>query len=310
MLVLANDCRDDTVAVAQAWAEQIPHPVTVVSESLPADRRSAGWARRRAMELAAERLTAEAAGGDDERAILVSTDADTCASPTWMSATLAAFLDGADAVTGYLDVHPAEMVALGPTFLARSRIEDRYLRLLGEIRARCDPRPHDPWPNHRFASGASLAVTLAAFRAVGGIPPRTAGEDAAFAHALDDAGFRVRHSLDVHVATSCRLEGRAVSGAAETMKHRHTTLDALCDDDVEPALLVTRRALRRRRSRERWLREHETPVGFASHWDGEVARDPELSTYRTLRPSQLPRQIERARVIVRLLRASARLVTS
>jgi hypothetical protein len=63
--------------------------------------------------------------------------------------------------------------------------------------------------------------------------------------ALDRAGFKVRHSMAVSVSTSCRLDGRAQGGAADTMRLRHAAPDSPCDDDLEPALKATRRALYR-----------------------------------------------------------------
>jgi len=67
------------------------------------------------------------------------------------------FGNGVDCVAGYIDAIPAEYIGLGGDFLSRGRLEDTYLRYIAEIYARCDPRPHDPWPNHRVSSGASLA---------------------------------------------------------------------------------------------------------------------------------------------------------
>src|ERR1700744_181603 len=56
VLVFANNCTDDTAAVTAALAADMPQTVTVVTETLPHDRSSAGWARKRAMDLAAARL--------------------------------------------------------------------------------------------------------------------------------------------------------------------------------------------------------------------------------------------------------------
>ena len=61
---------------------------------------------------------------------------------------------------------------------------DRYDWLLAELLARIDLEMHDPWPRHRIASGASLAVTLAAYRRIGGLPPIPTGEDRALAEKI------------------------------------------------------------------------------------------------------------------------------
>jgi hypothetical protein len=227
---------------------------------------------------------------------------------------------GADCVAGYIDAEAPEIVSLGPTFLARGRLEDSYLRLVAEIYAICDPRYHDPWPNHRVASGASIAVTLAVYDAVGGMPDKALGEDLAFTTALDESGFKVRHALDVSVLTSCRLDGRASGGAADTMRHRRDMPDAPCDDELEPALATLRRAVMRgflrradrqgkldqavsRLMRGKWSKQQEP--NFATVWKEIQARHPKLRRGPPLRPSDLPRQIAIAEFILRHLRLNA-----
>lgn len=321
ILVFANNCSDATAKVARNFAALVPHPVTVVIEQLPPDQRSAGGARKRAMELAAAMLDARGGAG-----LIFTTDADSCVAPTWFAATMREFGRGVDCVAGYIDANPLELVSLGRPFLRRGRLEDTYLRLMAEIDARCDARPHDPWPNHRVSSGASLAVTLSAYRAIGGLPPRPVGEDSALTAALDRAGFRVRHSMDVSVATSCRLDGRAQGGAADTMRLRHAVPDAPCDDDLEPALNATRRAIYRG-----WLRKlvngevsaQLLPRGwrvsdavtkqllrsdrtFDEAWQQACDQSPILRRGKPLRPSDLPRQIAIAYIILQQLRRPVR----
>jgi hypothetical protein len=175
------------------------------------------------------------------------------------------------------------------------------------------------------ASGASLAVTTEAYLAIGGLPPRAVGEDVALVEALNRAGFKVRHAMDVCVSTSCRFDGRARGGAADTMRHRHAVPDAPCDQNLEPALDATRRALCRRVLRVLWRAPgHELdvflarlmvqpqsaasiqngePRGFADLWDRVSGESPVLARRQLLRPSDLPRQIAIAEMILRHLRA-------
>jgi GT2 family glycosyltransferase len=297
-------------------ASDVPFDLMVTETRLSSSEVSAGAARRLAMEVAAERLGLRGEG------IILTTDADSVVSPTWFAENLRCFNAGADCVAGYIDAEPAEIVYLGANFLQRGRLEDTYLRQVAEIYARCDPRPHDPWPNHRVSSGASLAVRLAAYRAIGGLPARALGEDSAFTTQLERFGFKVRHSLDVSVVTSCRLDGRATGGAADTMRHRHEVPDAECDDEFEPALFAWRRAILRGLLRKAWkeravegqlrrlrparklpsLTEHSN---FESFWLDLNAGHPALRRVRLLRPSDLPREIAAARFILRHLRAVA-----
>lgn len=318
ILVFANNCTDGSADVARLWAERIPQRVVVIEEGLPPEKANAGWARKRAMDLASERLSDLIGPG-----IIMTTDADSCVSPTWFAATMAEFNNGADCVAGYIDANAEDIIALGVRFLARGRLEDLYLRLVAEIYARCDPRPHDAWPNHRVSSGASLAVTRAAYVAIGGLPARPLGEDVAMTAALDDAGFKVRHSMDVSVLTSCRLDGRATGGAADTMRYRLENNDALCDDDLEPALALTRRAICRGLLRKAWQdpssselshrlgvapdfvkARRASGVTFGEAWDGLNRESPLLSVRQGLRPSDLSREISIAQLILKCLRNS------
>jgi hypothetical protein len=314
ILIFANNCTDATARRARALARHMPQRVVVVEELLPRAMANAGWARKRAMDLAAERLAA--------RGVILTTDADSCVAPTWFAANMAELDRGVHCVAGYIDAKAHDIVSLGAALLARGRREDTYLRLVAEIAARCDPRAHDPWPNHGVSSGASLAVTVAAYRAIGGLPARPLGEDAALTAALEEAGFKVRHSLDVAVQTSCRVIGRAAGGAADTIRRRLNDPEAPCDDDLEPALPLARRAIWKCMLRRSWqtgqgdatltrrlglpktllagLRAEEAT--FAEAWDAVCHASVKLAGRRTLQPSELPRQIAIAKLILAALR--------
>ena len=319
VLVLANNCRDATVAVARAFADVAPFPLHIVDCQLPPAEAHAGGARRAAMDRAADLLAVE----DAQDGIIVTTDADSHAQPTFMAATLAAFVPGVDAVAGYIEAHAGEYLALGAGFLRRGRLEDRYLARVAELYALLDPRRHDPWPNHRVHSGAALAVRLSAYRAIGGLPMRPLGEDSALAEALEDAGRHIRHSLEAVVTTSCRFDSRAPGGAGDTMRARHEDLDAPCDGDLEPADRLFRRArarglLRRLHAAGRlgddlgWRRRlglsrdaaaalAASDLPFSRLWRQIEADSAALALGTPLRPSDLPREIDAVeRLLARL----------
>jgi Glycosyl transferase family 2 len=315
VLLLVNNSTDATAQAARSMALQVPYPLEVLEITLESGA-TAGGARRRAMEEAAARLRAGERNG-----VLLTTDADSAVSPSWYAENMRHLEEGADCVAGYIDAEAPEIVSLGAAFLERGRLEDMYLRLVAEIYALCDPRPHDPWPNHRVSSGASIAVTVAAYDAVGGMPDRALGEDGAFTAILEEKGFRVRHPLDVCVLTSCRLNGRAAGGAADTMRHRRDLPNAPCDDELEPALATLRRAvmrgLLRQASEKRKLgpamerlygedwRPNCAASTFADAWKEMQIRHPKLRRGPPLRPSNLPRQIAVAKFILRHLRLKA-----
>jgi len=328
VLVQANDCRDETASVARSYAARVPFQHRVVECRLPPGETHAGGARRVAMEHAASLLTADAkrtAGLAARDGIILTTDADSRVQPTWMAANLAAFAEGVDAVAGYVDADAGEYLALGAGFLGRGRLEDRYLACVAELYAALDPRLHDPWPNHRVHSGASFAVTLSAYRAIGGLPSRPLGEDAALALALESAGFLIRHALNAAVTTSCRFDSRAPGGAGDTMRQRHENLDAPCDSDMERVERLFRRGrtkglLRRlhaagrlgdgsawrarlglERTRVAHLLDDAANLPFARLWQVIEAECPALQLGRRLSPSDLPLEIRKAERLLRRL---------
>ncbi len=250
LLVLANNCTDRTAAVALAQAAALPFPLAVRQVALPPGLAHAGGARAAAMQAAAALLGPAAPAG----AALLTTDADSQAQPGWLAANLAALAAGADAVAGEIALDPAEAALLPPALRRREAGEARYAAQLDEIAALLDPEADDPWPRHPCHSGASIALTLAAYRRVGGVPPLPVGEDRALFEALRRGGMRVRHCPEARVLVSCRLDGRARGGMADTLQRRladlaAAPLDPLLEPVVDACLrLRCRRALRQRRA--------------------------------------------------------------
>jgi len=210
VLLLVNNASDGTAALARELSGRLPYPLRVSEIDLPPERAHAGWARRLAMDEAGSWL--DEAGHAD--GVILTTDADSRVAADWVATTLAAFDAGADAVAGLVTLDAEEAARLPPALRLRSALEDEYEGLLAELQACLDPEVHDPWPRHAMASGASLAVTLGAYRSVGGLPPVPLGEDRALVAALLSRDARVRHPLDVRVVTSGRLDGRAAVEAA------------------------------------------------------------------------------------------------
>jgi hypothetical protein len=93
--------------------------------------------------------------------------------------------------------------------------------VIAQLKTQIDPKPHDPWPRHWQRSGPSLAVHLAAYDAVGGVPPVRALEDIALYDLLERSGARIRHSFRVRVTTSARLHSRALGGFGTRIEAWH-----------------------------------------------------------------------------------------
>lgn len=251
LILLANNCRDETADLARRFAECSGTPaLNVVELELPPAEAHVGTARRVGMDEAYRRL----ASLGRSRGLIATTDADTIVSPTWLAAMLHEVEHGAEAVGGRILVAPDERRAMPPPVRRRFLRNVGYWALANEVDARIDPRPGDPWPCHEQFFGASLAVTVRAYEAVGGLPVRPSGEDAALAAALRRSDIAIRHSPDVRVHTSARLDGRTPAGLAALLAGwSHLTADADFQR-VPSAASVVARATCRRAVRDLWRR--------------------------------------------------------
>lgn len=318
VVLFLNNCTDATEAIVADLVPRMSVPVRVTHVEYAGAH--AGWARREAMNRAAEWL------GED--GMILSTDADSRVPPDWVARNRAALDRGADAVAGRIQLDPEERALLPPSLHWRGDREDIYSDLLTEAEARIDPDPHDPWPCHRTTIGATLSVSVAAYRAVGGMPAIALGEDGAFVALLLAQGLHVRHDPAILVTVSGRLVGRAPGGVADTIRARCEKPDSLCDARLEPvprALFryIWRRRLRRlhaagRLGTERgWARALRIPPDaiarivahpLAGHAVAEAERASPRLVHRPLGPRQLPGQIRLARVLLPVVRVVTRLL--
>ncbi len=260
--VLLNNCRDDSAAVVAAL--DLPFDVAARSVTLAPSLAHAGWARRLAMDGAAD--LAGAAG------VVLCTDADAMPTRGWLAANLREIAAGADAVAGMAELHPGEEDLIPPALRDDDARECAYAAQLNEMDWLLDADPADPWPRHDQHSGASIAVTVRAYRAAGGVPPLRLGEDRGLFDALRRIDARIRHAPDVVVTVSARTEGRAAGGMADTIRRRMTCPDAELDARLEPAADAFRRASLRRATRSAW--RGRSP--FGAEWERIERRDPSL----------------------------------
>lgn len=310
VLLLLNNCTDDTEAIVRGMAGLLPARLRVLSRELPPRRAHAGAARRIAMNAACRALPADG--------VLLTTDADGRADQNWLAANLHALRHGADAVAGRAVIDPVEALAIPAALHEADARECAYAALLDEIASLLDPDPADPWPRHDEASGASLAVTATAYRRAGGMPAWPLGEDREFVARLRRCGARLRHAPEVRVTVSGRLHGRASGGMADTMRRRMSAMDVELDERLEPATDAARRARLRAMAREahrsgaagllaaalglpaarldRWLARN-----FAVAWQRLELASPRLRR-RRVPVSELPREMARATAIRDALR--------
>ncbi len=254
IVLLLNNCTDGTAEVVKAMPE-VSHRIHLIECELDGPSASAGMARGLAMQYAASLI--------DDGAIL-TTDADAVVPPHWVQANLQALQQGADAVCGQALIDPVEALHIPSHLHEDDAREVAYARLLDEMESRILPDPADPWPRHREDSGASIGISAAAFRRIGGVPRLPSGEDRALIRALRMIDARVRHDPSLRVVVSGRIEGRAPGGMADAIRRRILQQDEFVDDTIEPARLAFLRLRMKRRFKLLWEQPEElTLLQFA-----------------------------------------------
>jgi hypothetical protein len=313
IVVLVNNTSDGTAALARAMTPRSGTRLHVRETTLPAGHGNAGYARHLAM--------AEAAviAGDD--GVLLTTDADGVVDSDWLAANLRAIGAGADVVAGWVDLDPLDWGRIPMVLHEDDARECAYDALCDEIHARLDPDPADPMPRHTQHSGASIAVTMAAYRRAGGVPPVACGEDRAFLAALRSVDAKIRHAPECHVVVSGRTEGRAAGGMADAIRRRMLAPDPHLDDRLEPAADCARRAafrsqLRRCRTAPDLVRDFAVDADmsialvaqalalphFGAAWEMIEKASPRLRR-RLVAAHDLAKEMARAEVICAELRA-------
>ncbi|MGZ4252394.1 MAG: glucosyl-3-phosphoglycerate synthase [Solirubrobacteraceae bacterium] len=193
-VVVLDGCADESGRVARSAAQALGLELTLIEG--PAA--GAGAARRTGMDAAASRLLEL---GRDQ-GLIACTDADSRPAPDWLARQLDHLADGAVAIAGLIELDDEEQLAPGVLRRRRRDAEARLARV----------RELDPRAAHHHFAGASLAVTAAVYRKVGGLEPLASLEDAAFEARLREHRIPVRRPGDVRVRTSARLHGRARRG--------------------------------------------------------------------------------------------------
>jgi hypothetical protein len=206
VLLVLDRCADATEARAMEVAAQ--HPVLRL-RLLEGPGRGAGHARRVGMEEAYARLLSLGR----LNGLIASTDADTVVAPDWLSAQLTAASWGARAIGGRIELRDDGDLAEDVAGWHAEQGRLRQRELLAGLDSADGPLRAEHW---QF-SGASLALTAAAYAEIGGLEPRAALEDEYLERALSSCGIPIERPLSVRVATSARLVGRANRGLARDL---------------------------------------------------------------------------------------------
>ena len=210
VLVLANNCTDDTFETAQNYQQKYPDfSLHVARVQLPPQKANIGFVRRLLMDEAYRRLCQK----PDHEGIIASTDGDTQVDSCWVFHIMQEIAKGCDAVGGRI------LTRKEPCISRLYHLRDvAYRSLLAQAEALLDPEAHDPWPRHYQYFGASMAVTCSTYHQVGRLPQVPFLEDNAFYQALQRMDARIRKTPAVKAYTSTRLSGRVAIGFSEQLK--------------------------------------------------------------------------------------------
>ncbi|WP_442591813.1 glycosyltransferase [Pedobacter sp. AW31-3R] len=211
VLVLVNNCSDDTLQVCKSYQKDYPLFVLHLEYvALNTEVAHIGTVRRMLMDAAYRRLNMSVG----ERGIIVSTDADSQVDKNWIQHILVEMEKGADVVGGR--ILPRDV----PLLSKQHHLQDVTYRLFQtRLEAEIDPCSSNPWPRHFQCFGPSLAVTCDIYDRAGRLPVIPYLEDEEFRKALKRIDAKIRHAPEVRVFTSSRLKGRVEFGFSVQLKH-------------------------------------------------------------------------------------------
>ena len=315
VLLVVNNCSDNTRAVIEAMRVALPFALRVVDVTLLGSQAHAGWARRVAMDAAATWLEAE--GCKD--GIVLSSDADSVVGASWVADMCHALGPDVGCVSGRVVPAETELKALPGALRRRLRREAVFEALLARIAGHYDPQPHDIGAGHFRVSGASLGLRAGAYRAAGGLPPRERDAAAALAASLAARGLGIRHA-ETTVQTSARLHGRVRAMEAEQK--------AFCDPAFAAVMDIVRIAKARGAFRRLYASRSLATSDWAATWNvapalaRKAARQPRFAaawkmletahpafTPEPLRSADLPSEIALARKVVAAISAKEALLS-
>ena len=249
VIVLANNCSDDSFAVADDCRKKFPQLNLHVKEIfLIEECANVGFVRGLLMNEAARRLRSNNIGSG----IILTTDGDTRVAEDWIAQNLKEIENGADAVGGRILLDDFELEKMCARTKKFHLLDEKYRLLAAELEWFLDKPPHNDFPRHHQYFNGSFAVTTDAFERAGGVPAVKFLEDVAFYHSLLRVDARVRHSPSVRVFTSARTCGRTALGLSTQLREWKLMGENGDVYLVEPARSIENRIAARKQVRQLW----------------------------------------------------------
>jgi glycosyltransferase involved in cell wall biosynthesis len=187
--VVADQCRDDTVAVARRTMPDVL--IRVPAGPVPLGR---------VRDLGVRYVLDALSHVDPERIWLLSTDADSVVGPQWIAQHRRFAARGLDGVAAGVE-------------LTDGRFDDAVLD-----RYHQHVRDGLRTPGYHHVYGANLGVRAGAYLAIGGYRPLDTGEDRDLWARVRAGGHPVVSTREPLVRTSSRTDGRARGGLADLLR--------------------------------------------------------------------------------------------
>jgi glycosyltransferase involved in cell wall biosynthesis len=204
VLLLANNCTDQSYALAKAYQRKYPGFHLHVEEIfLEKPHAHIGTVRRLLMDEAYQRFQIL----DNPDGIIISTDGDSRVDSCWLHYIFTEFERGCDVVGGRI----ISEYSNSPS--RKFHLKDvGYRYLVSHLESHLDPCSFDPWPRHFQCFGPSTAVKCSIYEKAGRLPVLPYLEDENFRKALIRIDARIRRSPRVKVYTSSRESGKVDFG--------------------------------------------------------------------------------------------------
>ncbi len=207
ILILANNCSDQSVAIIKKFQNNHPNLTIHLEEvTLSAKQANIGYVRRKLMECACNRLSKNGGG------VIMTTDGDTTVASDWIAQTQWEIDQGADAVGGRILLYEDELDSLDEFARTLHVSDEKYQLLIAELEGKIINSDFDPLPRHHQHFNGSFAITTELYKRSGGVPLVEHLEDCAFFERLQSVDAKIRHSNNVKVKTSARCVGRTQIG--------------------------------------------------------------------------------------------------